>query len=88
MEGANLSGDLANPARSIPTGTLSAIATAITAYSLVMLSFGGSFDGETLRSVTTLPQNVSWGHFGYTLGMPTRNEYHRNQMPYIHNIQA
>ena len=69
MEGANLSGDLANPSRSIPTGTLSAISTAIAAYCLVMLSFGGSFDSETLRSVTTLPQNVSWGSFGYFLSI-------------------
>eukprot|EP01083_Nonionella_stella_P270609 916500_1 len=69
MEGANLSGDLANPAKSIPTGTLSAIGTAICAYFLMIFSFGGSFDANVLQNVTTIPQNVSWGWIGYYLSI-------------------
>eukprot|EP01084_Bolivina_argentea_P108180 193328_1 len=69
MEGANLSGDLANPEKSIPTGTLSAICTAITVYLFMIVSFGGSFDSNILRAVTTIPQNVSWGYIGYYLSI-------------------
>ena len=69
MEGANLSGDLKNPSKSIPAGTLSAIATAILVYLCMILSFGGSFNSNTLRAVTTIPQNVSYGMFGYYLSI-------------------
>eukprot|EP00484_Ammonia_sp_Unknown_P024196 CAMPEP_0197051094 /NCGR_PEP_ID=MMETSP1384-20130603/25841_1 /TAXON_ID=29189 /ORGANISM="Ammonia sp." /LENGTH=140 /DNA_ID=CAMNT_0042483601 /DNA_START=1 /DNA_END=420 /DNA_ORIENTATION=- len=69
MEGANLSGDLADPAKSIPRGTLSAIGTAIVVYVFMIFSFGGSFSSEVLRNVTTIPQNVSWGYIGYYLSI-------------------
>lgn len=69
MEGANLSGDLARPAHSIPVGTLSAIATAIIVYILLITSYAGSFSSEVLREVTTLPQQVSISSFGYYLAI-------------------
>lgn len=69
MEGANLSGDLSNPAKAIPSGTLGAIFTAILVYSLMLLSFSGSFSDNILQEVTTIPQNVSWGYIGYYLSI-------------------
>jgi len=64
MEGANLSGDLKNPTYSIPVGTLSAIATSITFYLLLIVSFSGSFSPCTLRNDTTIMQEAAWGDFG------------------------
>ena len=64
MEGANLSGDLANPTYSIPVGTLSAVATAIFFYSLLIFAFGGSFNQCTLRDDTTIMQESAWGDVG------------------------
>eukprot|EP00941_MAST-03F_sp_MAST-3F-sp1_P003037 g3037.t1 len=49
MEGANLSGDLKDPAKSIPTGTLAAIFTAICTYAVLTISMAASFDRDTLR---------------------------------------
>jgi potassium/chloride transporter 9 len=50
MEGANLSGDLDRPERSIGVGTLSAIATAAASYVLLIISMGGAFDRDALRA--------------------------------------
>eukprot|EP00485_Elphidium_margaritaceum_P002943 CAMPEP_0202707636 /NCGR_PEP_ID=MMETSP1385-20130828/19934_1 /ASSEMBLY_ACC=CAM_ASM_000861 /TAXON_ID=933848 /ORGANISM="Elphidium margaritaceum" /LENGTH=969 /DNA_ID=CAMNT_0049366387 /DNA_START=21 /DNA_END=2930 /DNA_ORIENTATION=+ len=64
MEGANLSGDLANPTYSIPVGTLSAIATAICVYVALIFSFAGAFNQCTLRHDTTIMQESAWGDVG------------------------
>eukprot|EP01084_Bolivina_argentea_P100138 179882_1 len=64
MEGANLSGDLKNPTFSIPVGTLSAIATAVTFYFLLIVAFSGSFNECTLRNDTTIMQETAWGTLG------------------------
>ena len=64
MEGANLSGDLANPTYSIPVGTLGAIGTSILFYTLLIFSFAGSFDQCTLRNDTTIMQQAAWGDVG------------------------
>eukprot|EP01083_Nonionella_stella_P181753 652076_1 len=64
MEGANLSGDLANPTYSIPVGTLSAVATSILFYFLLIFSFAGSFNQCTLRQDTTIMQETAWGDVG------------------------
>jgi len=49
MEGANLSGDLKDPSRSIPRGTLMAVAFAILTYVLLAFSMGASFPRDSLR---------------------------------------
>ena len=59
MEGANLSGDLKDPARSIPKGTLYALATALVTYVVLVLSMGAAFDRETLQINMTLMQDGS-----------------------------
>ena len=64
MEGANLSGDLANPTYSIPVGTLSAVGTSIFFYALLIFSFAGSFNQCTLRNDTTIMQEAAWGNVG------------------------
>jgi amino acid transporter len=46
--GANMSGDLKDPARSIPNGTLAAIAFTAVIYALLLLLLAGYTDAETL----------------------------------------
>jgi len=60
MEGANLSGDLSDPAYSIPVGTLCAVFTSIIFYLMLILAYAGSFQKETLLGSDTLMQQVSW----------------------------
>ncbi|EDQ92939.1 uncharacterized protein MONBRDRAFT_17154, partial [Monosiga brevicollis MX1] len=59
MEGANLSGDLKDPAHSIPLGTLSALATALVFYTGLILSFAGSFTRHTLHVDQNVFQNAT-----------------------------
>ena len=49
MAGSNRSGDLDNPSRSIPKGTLGAILTTSTVYLLCVVLFGITVEGEVLR---------------------------------------
>lgn len=49
MEGANLSGDLKNPAKSIPAGTLWAIIASFLTYMVLIFSMAASFSPNTLR---------------------------------------
>eukprot|EP01062_Namystynia_karyoxenos_P033572 TRINITY_DN24705_c0_g1_i1.p1 TRINITY_DN24705_c0_g1~~TRINITY_DN24705_c0_g1_i1.p1 ORF type:complete len:988 (+),score=317.45 TRINITY_DN24705_c0_g1_i1:86-2965(+) len=49
MQGANLSGDLRNPARSIPLGTLAAITTAFVLYLLLMFAQAATLDANALH---------------------------------------
>eukprot|EP01135_Chromosphaera_perkinsii_P003038 Nk52_evm20s233 gene=Nk52_evmTU20s233 len=49
MAGSNRSGDLRNAQRSIPIGTIAAIATTTTIYLTCVLFFGGSIEGDLLR---------------------------------------
>ena len=46
MEGANLSGDLKDPAHSIPTGTLFALLHSFLVYMLLVICFAGAFKRE------------------------------------------
>ncbi|KAJ0397295.1 hypothetical protein ATCC90586_008810 [Pythium insidiosum] len=59
MEGLNLSGDLKNPGRSIPVGTLAAVATSAVIYISLILTFAAAFPGSTLRNNFTFFQEVS-----------------------------
>ena len=56
MEGANLSGDLADPAYSIPVGTLGAWATSVALYLALVVSFAGAFPAAVLTADTTVMQ--------------------------------
>ena len=49
MAGSNRSGDLANPAGSIPKGTISAILVTTFCYLSTVILFGISVDGAVLR---------------------------------------
>jgi len=49
MAGSNRSGDLANPGRSIPKGTIAAILTTSIVYLSCVILFGLSVQGEVLR---------------------------------------
>merc|ERR1719169_244848 len=49
MEGANLSGDLKNPGRSIPLGTLAAVSTAFICYILLIIGQAGTVTRNMLQ---------------------------------------
>lgn len=49
MEGANLSGDLKDPGRSIPLGTIGAVSTAFGCYILLILGQAGTMDRGALQ---------------------------------------
>jgi solute carrier family 12 (potassium/chloride transporters), member 9 len=59
MEGANLSGDLKDPAKSIGKGTLLAVATAYGHYIVLIITFAASFPRDTLRTNTTAFQDAA-----------------------------
>ena len=67
MEGANLSGDLANPSRSIPLGTLAAQGTSIVVYLLTIIACAGSYSAYVLIKDYTILQETAWGEVGYYL---------------------
>lgn len=59
MAGANMSGDLANPARSIPRGTLSAIAVTFLVYVSQAFLLGGSRDRALLLSDSLIIADIA-----------------------------
>lgn len=58
MEGANLSGDLKNPSKSIPKGTLIAIFASFFFYAMIIIVLAGCFDHETLLENTMVMQDI------------------------------
>ncbi|ETV96376.1 hypothetical protein, variant [Aphanomyces invadans] len=58
MEGLNLSGDLKQPGKSIPVGSLAAVVTACLIYISLIFLFGASFDGVALRTNFSFFQQV------------------------------
>ena len=60
MEGANLSGDLKDPSKSIPRGTLMAVGAAILTYLALLFTLGGAFKREELRTAMTVLQDNAW----------------------------
>ena len=74
MAGANMSGDLKDPARSIPAGTLAAIAVTAVIYLLMaVLLAGGATRGELLsqpmivKDMASVPVLITLGVFAATL---------------------
>ncbi len=63
MAGINMSGDLKDPARSIPRGTLAAIGVGLIVYFAQILVFAGAFERETLISqpYLLLKENALFG---------------------------
>eukprot|EP00003_Mantamonas_plastica_P015111 TRINITY_DN2580_c0_g1_i4.p1 TRINITY_DN2580_c0_g1~~TRINITY_DN2580_c0_g1_i4.p1 ORF type:complete len:930 (-),score=290.19 TRINITY_DN2580_c0_g1_i4:2-2746(-) len=59
MAGANMSGDLANPGKSIPQGTLLAIATTFVVYIFLVFILGSTVSNYTLRTNYFIMQSVS-----------------------------
>ena len=66
MEGANLSGDLKDPSRSIPRGTLFAVGFAVFTYAILTLSMGASYPRDTLRFDMDAYQDATFAS-GYPL---------------------
>lgn len=66
MAGANISGDLKDPQKSIPKGTLSAIAFTVVLYLITATIMASAADRETLWNDTTLlPRICMWKWFVY-----------------------
>lgn len=62
MAGVNLSGDLANPARSIPRGTLAAVGVGFVVYLIVLLILARSADAATLIADPLVMRRIAfWG---------------------------
>eukprot|EP00931_Biecheleriopsis_adriatica_P101101 TRINITY_DN76312_c0_g1_i1.p1 TRINITY_DN76312_c0_g1~~TRINITY_DN76312_c0_g1_i1.p1 ORF type:complete len:874 (-),score=174.89 TRINITY_DN76312_c0_g1_i1:81-2648(-) len=68
MEGANLSGDLKDPGRSIPLGTLAAVSTAFFCYVLLIVGQAGTVDRNMLQYDMNVMQHSSVGS-GYFVVM-------------------
>ncbi|CAK4084568.1 unnamed protein product [Aphanomyces euteiches] len=69
MEGLNLSGDLKHPGKSIPLGSLAAVATACVVYLTLIFLFGASFTGVTLRTNFTFFQEVGSSPYVVIVGV-------------------
>eukprot|EP01128_Nolandella_sp_AFSM9_P006542 TRINITY_DN3397_c0_g1_i1.p1 TRINITY_DN3397_c0_g1~~TRINITY_DN3397_c0_g1_i1.p1 ORF type:complete len:837 (+),score=144.49 TRINITY_DN3397_c0_g1_i1:333-2513(+) len=61
MEGANLSGDLEKPQKSIWKGTLIAILISFVLYVFLILTLAGGFTNETLRTDVHIFQGIAFG---------------------------
>jgi len=60
-QGVNMSGDLKDPGRSLPLGTLSAVGISLLIYLGCALVLGGSLPGKILRSDFSSMQQVAFG---------------------------
>lgn len=69
MAGANMSGDLANPARSIPRGTLGAVLVTGVIYLAEVVLLAGSSDREQLLGNNLIVQDLSLVPFLVTMGI-------------------
>ncbi|KNC51837.1 amino acid permease [Thecamonas trahens ATCC 50062] len=68
-EGANLSGDLKDPAKSIPLGTLGAVATSIIIYLTMVIQFGAAFPRKTLQENTNAFQDACFSQYIVVVGV-------------------
>ena len=71
MEGANLSGDLADPGHSIPRGTLGAVTTAFLCYILLIIGQGGTMDRGALQFDLHVMQSACVSQYFVVLGVAT-----------------
>lgn len=62
MAGSNRSGVLADPGRSIPKGTLSAIGTTTLLYLITVWVFGLTVANETLKTNKLVASSIAWPH--------------------------
>ena len=69
MEGANLSGDLKDPGKSIGKGTLWAVFTAICTYVTLIFAFASSFDRNVLNHNMVVMQDVSPSKYIIVIGI-------------------
>ena len=60
LAGVSLSGDLAEPDRSIPLGTLAAVITGAVIYMAIPFALAGSVSAEMLREDSMVWQKVAW----------------------------
>jgi amino acid transporter len=71
MEGANLSGDLKDPAYSIPYGTIAAITTAFIFYICLIVGQAGSMDNNALWYNMNVMQDACINQYFVVLGVAT-----------------
>ncbi len=69
MAGANMSGDLRDPSKSIPRGTLLSILFTGAVYILIALVLGGSAKRSALQDDTMIMQTLAWVPWLITLGV-------------------
>lgn len=69
MHGANMSGDLAKPASSIPKGTLWAIFTAAWTYLILMVSFAATIETYRLQEEYFIWNKVAFNSFVISVGI-------------------
>ena len=69
MAGANMSGDLENPSRSIPMGTLSSIAVTGVVYLGMAVMLSGSRDAEVLIEDTLVVRDIAYWPWLITAGV-------------------
>ncbi len=69
MAGANMSGDLADPSRSIPRGTLSAILVTGLIYVAFAVLLGAATSREELVLNSMIVRDLSWWQFAITAGV-------------------
>lgn len=69
MAGANMSGDLADPGRSIPRGTLAAIGVTAAVYLLQAVLLGGSRTSEKLIGNNLIIKDIAWSASLITAGV-------------------
>ena len=60
LAGSNLSGDLENPQKSIPPGTIAAVLTTTAIFCAMVVFTGGSIDRETLIADQLIVTQLAW----------------------------
>lgn len=69
MAGANMSGDLKEPSRSIPSGTLLAVASTAVVYLGLAVVLGGAASQNDLTSNSLIVKTLSWSPMLFTAGV-------------------
>jgi amino acid transporter len=69
MAGANMSGDLRDPGKSIPTGTLGAVIVTALVYALMAIALAASVDQTVLNSNNMVVSDLAWSPLLVTAGI-------------------